>query len=99
MSSNLELAILSEGVYHDVSKLRNGNWQRRTPSRLRQAKGFFFAEYINMITGQRVVAFRGTEPTDWHDLIADAGIILKNKKGSGSLFHLKNQLIFLCVLL
>jgi len=76
MPSNLELAVISEDIYHDKSKL-GGVWKRKTGTIFKESSGFFWGEYVNEQTKKKVVAFRGTEPSDWSDIVADVHIVLK----------------------
>lgn len=71
----VDYARLSEDVYCKRSKLTEGPWSRFEGTDGKYSDGFYAAIYINRETNERVVAYRGTEVTDWADLVADVNIV------------------------
>jgi len=73
MPTNLELAVLSEDVYHNMSQLTGNKWKAVGIPIKNDASGFYSRLYAH--NNEYVIAMRGTEITDWGDLVADFGII------------------------
>ena len=68
---------LSEDVYNKRSSIISGSWRRREVKE-NKTSGFYAAIYESSNTGESVIVFRGTEVTDWGDIVADVQIV-KNK--------------------
>ncbi|MCK5335412.1 MAG: DUF2974 domain-containing protein [Gammaproteobacteria bacterium] len=68
---------LSEDVYNKKSKIISGSW-KRGEEKENKTSGFYAAIYESSDTGESVVVFRGTEVSDWNDIVADMQIV-KNK--------------------
>ena len=73
--SIVDYARLSEDVYCKNSKITQGPWKRLLDSAGMYGDGFFAAVYANSDTNEKVIVYRGTEVTDWGDIVADFNII------------------------
>jgi len=83
---------LSEDVYNKKSKILSGVWKRKE-ERENKTSGFYAAVYENSNTGESVIVFRGTEVTDWNDIVADIQIVKSklHKQFADALSFLRNN--------
>ncbi|MDH5571446.1 MAG: hypothetical protein OEY89_06750 [Gammaproteobacteria bacterium] len=75
MATLLDCARISEDVYSKKVNFTSDSWVEVGQPVINKSSGFYSRLYRNKKSAEFVIALRGTEVTDWGDIVADLAII------------------------
>jgi hypothetical protein len=85
MTTLADDARLSEHVYTDTQTTQApAGWVALTDHRVSNDNGMYAQGYENTNTGEIVIAYRGTTPSDWDDLVAGAELVIPEEDSTGN---------------